>query len=219
MRQFENREEAATLLAHTLEKFCGKNPLILGIPRGGVVMAQILAEQLEGEMDVVLVRKLRAPDQPELAVGAIDENGTVFMADFAQTLDLPPSYLDREIQTQLEILKERRRRYTPFNTRINPTGRIVVVVDDGIATGSTFQAALHFLRLQNPARLIAATAVAPAESLNHIRPLADEVFCLETPHTFSAVGQFFKDFSQVSDEEVEEVLKRKASPSSSIFRE
>lgn len=205
---FRNREQAAQLLAQRLARYRGKNPLVLAIPRGAVPMARIIADELQGELDVVLVRKLRHPQQQELAIGSIDEVGHAFLSDYARQLEIPESYLEAEKREQLDILKQRRHLYTHDRPSINPTERTVIVVDDGIATGSTVIAALHLLRTKKPAKLIVATAVAPATTIEKIRPYADEIVCLEIPWEFYAVGQFFEDFSQVSDEEVCQILKK-----------
>jgi len=206
---FRDREQAAEQLAKALEKYRGKNPLILAIPRGAVPMAARIAEFLGGEADVVLVRKLRAPDQPELAVGAIDESGHYYLHPYAQALDLDDAYLEREKQFQMRTLRERRALYTPARPPVDPKGRVVIVVDDGIATGSTMIAALQALRVKGPERLVAATAVAPADTLRRLEAYADEIVCLEVPPYFHAVGEFFEDFSQVSDEEVVALLRRR----------
>ncbi len=174
-------------------------------------MARLLADLLGGEVDVVLVHKLRAPMQPELAIGSVDEAGHVYLTDYARALSLPERYIELEKQAQMKTLIMRRRQYTSVHPPIDPGGRIVIVVDDGIATGSTMLAALRSIRSRNPERLIAATAVAPLENLEKIRPFADEVVCLETPEDFDAVGQFFGDFPQVTDEEAVELLARKVS--------
>ncbi len=199
---FKNREQAARLLAAKLSRYRKQHPLVLGIPRGAVPMARVIADALDGEVDVVLVHKLRAREQPELAIGAIDETGQSYVAEYASALDLDASYIASEKQAQLEELRRRRKLYTPVREPIDPTGRIVIVVDDGIATGSSMLAALRSLRARQPAKLIVATAVAPPDTVLRIKKEADEVICLETPELFFAVGQFFQDFSQVSDQEV-----------------
>ena len=206
--RFKNREQAAHILAKRLSKYQGKSPLVLGIPRGAVPMAKIVADTLGGELDVVLVHKLGAPGQPELAIGAVDETGHVYLGDYARAMGNSSSYVREEKQAQLKILRQRRSFYTPYRTPINPTGRIVIVVDNGIATGSTMLAALRTLRAKKPTNLIAAFAVAPAVTLTRIQAEADEVACLYAPAEFYAVGQFFEDFAQVSDEQVIEILKR-----------
>ena len=210
---FKNRDEAARQLAVKLSRYRGQHPLVLGIPRGAVPMARIMAEALDGDLDVVLVHKLRARDQPELAIGAIDETGQSHLAEYATELDFDASYIEFEKQTQLEELRRRRQMYTPVRPPIDPGGRIVIIVDDGIATGSSMLAAIRCIRARKPATLIVATAVAPPHTVGRIAKEADEVVCLETPEMFFAVGQFFHDFSQVSDDEVIAALApRRAAP-------
>ncbi len=199
---FRNREHAARLLAEALQGYRGKNPLILAIPRGAVPMGKILADTLGGELDVMLVHKLGAPGQPELAIGSVDEKGEVYLHPYAAQLGIRKEYVEKEKKEQLKVIQERRRYYTQAQTPISPQDRIVMVLDDGIATGSTMMAALGSLRKQGPKILIAVTAVAPPDTIQRLKGAADEVVCLETPEYFQAVGQFFEDFRQVSDEEV-----------------
>jgi len=204
---FRDRHDAATRLAERLDAYRGKNPLILAIPRGAVPMAKLIAEKLEGEFDVVLVRKLRAPHQPELAIGSVDESGWTFVADYAETYGANSAFIESEKQTQLQTMRQRRAQYTPVRAPIDPAGRIVIVIDDGLATGSTMISALHSLRARGPAELICAVPVSPPETLEKIKPMADQVICLEAPVFFQAVGQFYEHFAQVEDEEVIETLK------------
>jgi predicted phosphoribosyltransferase/SHS2 domain-containing protein len=199
---FRNREHAAQLLARRLAPYRGRHPLVLGIPRGAVPMAAILADALDGDLDVALVHKLGAPFQSELAIGAVDEEGHVSLAETAEQLGIDPEYIERERDAQVAMLRQRRERYTPARPRVSPEGRIVMIVDDGIATGSTLIAALRATRARKPARLIAVAAVAPVETVQKLRQEADEVVVLHAPVHFLAVGEFFQDFRQVSDEEV-----------------
>jgi putative phosphoribosyl transferase len=209
--RFKNREHAAHLLVDRLSPYYkDKNPLVLGIPRGAVPMAKIIADALGGELDVVLVRKLGHPLQPELAIGAIDENGNVFLSDYA--FEIEPEYLDLEKNRQLEVLQKRRAQYTPQRRPIDAHDRIVIVVDDGIATGSTMTAALRAVRAQKPMKLIGALAVASDDAARAMLHECDAMFCLNVSGEFFAVGQFFTDFSQVSDEDVAALLQQNDSP-------
>ena len=205
---FDSRLDAGRKLAVALARFKGRHPLILAIPRGAVGMGAVLAEQLGGELDVVLVRKLGAPHNPELAVGAVDESGWSYVADYADEIGAGPAYLAKEKAAQMERLRKRRAQYTPARPPVDPAGRIAIVVDDGIATGASMIAALHAVRAKKPERLVCAVPVAARESLEHIRPYADEVVCLSTPDDFSAVSQFYREFRQVEDEEVVALLER-----------
>jgi putative phosphoribosyl transferase len=204
---FENREHAARLLARRLSAYYkNKNPLLLAIPRGAIGMAEIIADVLGGELDVVLVHKLGAPGQPELAIGAIDETGNVFLSGYG--LDIDSAYLEAEKQAQLEVLRKRRAQYTPSRGPFDPHDRIVIVVDDGFATGSSMTAALRAIRRSKPKKLIGAVAVASPSAARAMSGEADAIVCLDVPAEFYAVGQFFEDFSQVSDEEVTAILQK-----------
>lgn len=205
---FKNRADAAQQLAKRLLHLKSEHPLVLAIPRGAVPMAKLITEALDGELDTVLVHKLGAPGNPEYAIGAVSEDGTVELSEHGRRLSA--DYIKREVSAQLQILRERRRRYTPVRAPIDPTGRIVIVVDDGSATGATMIAALQTLRQRKPGRLIAALGVAPPDTLRRIEAEADAVICLAAPAAFYAVGQHFSDFGQVSDEEVIELLRQGA---------
>jgi len=204
---FHDRNEAAIRLAKELEGYKGKQALILAIPRGAVPMAKIIADKLDGVFDVVLVRKLRAPNYPELAIGSIDESGWTYIADHAASVGADSRYIEAEKRTQMATIKQRRAQYTPVRPPIDPAGRIVIVIDDGLATGATMISALHGLRNRNPAKLICAIPVSPPETLKKVAALADEVVCLVSPDDFRAVGQFYVDFPQVEDEEVIQILR------------
>ena len=178
---FRDRVDAAEQLANALSGWRGRNPLVLGIPRGAVPMARLIAERLHGEVDVVLVRKLPAPGNPEYAIGAIDESGWSYISDPASAAAAGEAYLAAEKERQLRTLRERRTAYSAQRGAIDPRDRIVIVVDDGLATGSTMIAALHALKARGAARLVCAVPVAPPESLARLRQYCDEVVCLDTP--------------------------------------
>lgn len=208
--RFRDREEAARLLAARLEQYRGRRPLVLGLPRGGVPMARIVADALEGDVDVVLVRKLRAPDQPELAIGALDEAGHVVRGEYFSMA--PEGYVQDEVREQQAVLRARRRQYTRARPPISPTARPVILVDDGMATGATMLAAVHTIRQQRPAQVVVATGVASRQALDQVRAAADEVVCLFAPPHFYAVGEFYEDFAEVGDDQVVAALAPRRDP-------
>lgn len=204
MKPFADRTEAAEDLALRLQEYRGRHPLILAIPRGAVPMGKVLAERLDGQLDIVLVHKLGAPFDPEYAIGAIDESGWVYLSEGVSDQD---DMLLKEIATeQLDALKKRRIRYTPYAHPVDPAGRIVIVVDDGLATGATMIAALHSVRARHPAELVCAVPVAASDSLEKVAPLADKVVCLHASRSFAAVSQFYRHFAAVEDDEVTRIL-------------
>jgi len=199
---FRDREHAAQLLAHALRRYKDRHVLVRAIPRGAVPMGRIIADELGGELDVVLVRKLAAPNAPELAIGAVDENGETFLPEGLDHVHVSQGYIEVERARQLAVLRERRALYTPHHASISPAGRIVIVLDDGIATGATMIAALRATRHKDPAELIAASGVIARETFDSVAAEADRVVCLQTPEYFGAVGHFFEHFDPVADEEV-----------------
>lgn len=203
---FRNREDAARQLAIALAKFRGSRPVILAIPRGAVPMGRILADALDAELDVVLVRKLGAPGNPEFAIGAVDERGAVMLGEYVEASGADRAYVEQEARRQLELIRARRASYRPGQAPVALAGRTVIVVDDGLATGSTMIAALKAARAQAPAHLVCAVPVAAGDSLSDVARFADEVVCLATPWPFGAVGYFYRDFSGVSDEDVVALL-------------
>jgi predicted phosphoribosyltransferase len=204
--RFRNRDEAASLLADRLESYRSQHPLVLGIPRGGMPMAGLIAERLGADLDVMLVHKLRAPLQPELAVGSIDEAGRVYLAPFAKELAIDEREWDAEKREQLTTLRRRRERYTATHPRVGLAGRTVILVDDGLATGSTAIAAVRAARAEGASRIVVAVGVAPRDTISRLRREADDVVCLHAPAAFGAVGEFFADFSEVTDDDVVRLL-------------
>lgn len=206
-RFFDDRIDAARQLADALLGHRGSRPLVLAIPRGAVPMGAHLARALGGELDVVLVRKLGAPGNPEFAVGAVAEDGWTYLPDYARDMGFDERVLAPERDAQMALMRRRRAEYTPQRAAIDPEGRTCIVVDDGLATGSTMMAALHAVRSRRPARLVCAVPVAAPESLERVRAAADEVVCLSAPPAFQAVSQFYREFPQVDDAEVARLLE------------
>jgi len=206
--RFTDRRDAGAQLASALARFRGQRPLVLAIPRGAVTMGQVIASTLGGDFDVVLVRKLGAPANPELAVGAVDESGWAHVAEFAEAMGATRAYLAEETARQLAILRRRRALYTPAREAVDPRGRVAIVVDDGLATGATMIAALHAVRAQRPARLVCAVPVAAPDGVAQVRTHADEFICLHTPEGFHSVAAYYRDFPQVTDEAVVEALRQ-----------
>lgn len=213
---FRDRIDAARQLAAALEKFRGSKPVILAIPRGAVPMGRIIADALQGELDVVLVRKIGAPGNPEFAIGAVDEQGRLMLGPYAQQVGADAEFIEDEVQRQLHLIRRRRQTYRPGKPAVALGGRTVIVVDDGLATGSTMIAALQAVRGQNPARLVCAVPVAARDSLAHVAEFADEVVCLATPQPFHAVGLYYRDFTGVTDDEVIELLATTPAPSTHV---
>ncbi|HEU4664478.1 MAG TPA: alpha/beta fold hydrolase [Dokdonella sp.] len=215
---FADREDAARSLGEALAKYRGQNPLVLAIPRGAVPIARIVADMLGGELDIVLVRKLGAPDNPELAIGAVDERGSVMLNENARWFGADDAYVVAEAKRQLDVIRERRQRYCAGRAAADVGGRVVIVVDDGLATGATMIAALRALRARHPARLVCAVPVAARDSLAEVSRHADDTVCLATPSPFHAVGLYYKDFSAVEDDEVIGLLGQQGSTATAVSR-
>lgn len=210
---FVDRVEAGRLLAEALADLRGQHPLVLGIPRGGLVLAAQLAQALQGELDLALARKLRAPRNPELAIGAMSEDGRAFVDDhLLHYLGVSPQLLAQEQARVREEIAERKRAYRAVCAPLALTGRLVVITDDGLATGATMRAALRAARDAGPARLICAVPVGAEPTLADLAHLADELVCLRAPRAFSAVGQFYLDFTQVEERAVLAILEQQRRP-------
>lgn len=206
---FADRSTAGRRLAGALHKFKSTRPLVLALPRGGVPVAFEIAEGLDADLDLLLVRKLGAPGQPELGIGAVidgEQPEVVLNDDIVGRMHLPAGYIDGEVHRQLKEIERRRDQYLGGASPLPIEGRVVIVVDDGIATGATVRAALRAMRKKKPARLVLAVPVAPSDSLASLAAECDEILCLATPEPFFAVGAHYSDFTQTSDDEVKRLL-------------
>lgn len=207
---FNDRAEAGSLLVERLRDTDtdSEKPLVLAIPRGGIEVGAAIARGLGCELDVVLSRKLRAPQQPELALGAVSESGVVYLNRFAAAMtNAGNAYVEAERTKQLAEIDRRRKMFRAVRPQADVRGRTVILTDDGIATGATMIAALKTVRASGAKKLIVAVPVGPTDRIEALRPLCDRVECLIEPADFWAVGQFYRDFEQVSDERVVELLR------------
>ena len=213
--RFTDREEAGRLLAARVAALRLRNPVVYALPRGGVPVAAEVANALHAPLDLVLVRKIGAPGQPELALGAVvdgDAPEMVLNAEIVAATGASEAFIEAARRRELAEIERRRRRYLGGLRRVDPAGRDAVVVDDGIATGATARAALHALRRRGPARLVLATPVAPADTLEALRGEVDEIVCLLVPAPFFGIGAFYRDFHQLTDDEVIDLLAARSPP-------
>ena len=210
---FKDRRHAGELLARALiEKFNGNliNPVVVAIPRRGVVVAEPIAEALKAPIELIILRKVGAPFNEEFAVGAVTEDGYLLLNPSVplERLGITKEYLERKAKEELAEIERRRRKYLSGLKRVPLEGRDIILVDDGIATGLTVKAAISSLRRTNPNRIVLAVPVMPADKLSEFSELVDDLVVLYAPEFFQAVGQFYQDFSQTTDEEVIEILRR-----------
>ncbi len=205
---FRDRQEAGRLLARELAEFRRQNAVVLGIPRGGIVVARELARALEADLDIVLAHKLRTPGHAELAMGSIAEDGKLFLNETViQELNVDRAYIKQEKARQLAEIARRTELIRRIRPKVPLGGRTVIVTDDGVATGATTQAALWAVRTERPGRLIAALPVGPEDTITRLSEDVDEMICLRTPPLFAAVGQFYSSFYPVEDEEMLKILQ------------
>lgn len=205
---FKDRAEAGWMLVERLRGEQLDKPLVLAIPRGGVEIGAVLARGLGAELDVVLSRKLRAPHQPELALGAVSETGVVYLNHFAAAMtDAGDAYVEAERARQMGEIERRRELFRAIRPQAAIRGRTVILTDDGIATGATMIAAARTVRAAAPREIIVAVPVASPDRLDAIRPLCERVVCLIESEAFFAIGQFYRDFDQVEDDRVVELLR------------
>jgi putative phosphoribosyl transferase len=213
--RFDNRDQAGQLLAKKLTKYANRRDvLVLGIPRGGVSVAFQIAKALHAPLDILICRKLGTPGQEELALGAIASGGVrVLNADVVELLGIPEAEIERIAANEQQELERRERAYRGERPPLEIRNRTVIIVDDGIATGSNMTAAIRALRQMKPARIVVAVPVAPFWTCESLKKEADEVVSLEIPQSFQAIGQFYLDFSEVTDAQVYELLQRAVHPS------
>jgi predicted phosphoribosyltransferase len=209
---FTDRRAAGRALAVMLQHYARRNDVIvLALPRGGVPVAFEVARALDAPLDVFLVRKLGTPGQPELAMGAIASGGIrVLNDDVVRWLAIPPDQIDAVARQEQHELERREAVYRKGTTVPPLTGRTVLLVDDGLATGSTMRAAVQAVKQQQPARVIVAVPVGASDTCDELRAVADEVICARTPTPFAAVGQWYLDFVQTTDDEVRALLSERA---------
>lgn len=208
-RAFVDRKDAGHQLAAALEHVRHRDPLVIGLPRGGVVVAAVVAEALDADLDILVVRKIGAPGQPELGLGAIAEGGVLLLNEpLMDRLGVTREQLQPTIERSLAELDRRRDLYRGGTEPIEVTGRTVVLVDDGLATGGTAKAAIDTLRHLGAGTVIVAVPVGAPSTIRELEALVEEVVCLSAPRTLMAIGQHYADFTQTSDEEVLALLER-----------
>jgi len=212
---FTDRREAGRELARLLARYRAERPVILAVPRGGVIVGEEVARALQAPLDVIVARKIGAPAQPELAIGAVvggEPPLRLINRELVELLGVSDDYLEREARRQEEEIRRRLERFRGRRPPLELRGRTVILVDDGIATGYTMRAALAAVRRQAPARVVVAVPVAPPETVRMLAEEADEIVCLATPSPFYAVGAWYREFPQVSDDEVAAILVSAAEP-------
>lgn len=207
---FRDRKDAGKLLAKLLKEYeNNKSSIVIGLPRGGVVVAAEVAHQLKLPLDILCPRKLGAPYQPELAIGAVTETGEgILNEDVIAAVGASKAYLDAVIKKQTEVAQQRAKLYRKGRALLDLKDKIVILVDDGLATGATMKAAIASAKALEASKIVVAVPVAPEDTLNEIGEQVDEVKCIETPYPFYAVGAFYSDFSQTEDDEVIHLLQK-----------
>ena len=211
MMMFQNRSAAGRGLAKALAEYKGRNAVVLALPRGGVPVAAEVAAALNAPLDLILVRKIGVPTQPELAMGAVVDGTAPIVVRNEDVIELSGTTAEEfkaECESELAEIERRRQLYIGERARAEIADQVVIVIDDGIATGATVRAALQAIRNRKPKELVLAVPVAPDDTLANLRPEVDALICLETPESFQAIGYFYRDFRQVSDQEVVAILKR-----------
>lgn len=205
---FKNRTDAGHQLANVLDDHDLKADLVLAIPRGGLPVGRIVADRLDIPLDIVSARKLGAPSNPELAIGAVASDGSVWLDHtIIDVYEVEQEYLDEQIEREQAVAQEKVDRYRVDRAPLELTDKTVLIVDDGVATGATVTACIRFVKNARAERVIVAMPVAPPDTVGRLLTEADEVICVETPPHFRAVGQFYESFAQVSDDQARTYLK------------
>jgi len=200
---FSSRVEAGKLLADKIKNIVSAKSIVLGIPRGGIIVANEIAKKLKLQLDIVLSRKIGAPLNPEFAIGAVSEDGNIFTdEDILRREKINKDYIERESKFQIQEIQRRIKKYRQVKEKISLKDKTVIITDDGVATGATMQAAAWSAQGDKPNKIIVALPVGPEDTLKRLKDSVDEVICLRVPDFFSAVGQFYADFPQIEDEEV-----------------
>ena len=211
MMAFSDRSDAGRRLAKALSKYEDSNTVVLALPRGGVPVAAEVAAALNAPLDLILVRKIGVPVQPELAMGAVVDGAAPIIVRNDEVIELTGTTareFDEACARELAEIERRRQLYIGERARVEIAGHVVILIDDGIATGATTRAALQAIRKRKPKELVLAVPVAPPETIRQLVKEVDTLICLETPEDFGAIGYFYRDFRQVSDREVIEILNR-----------
>jgi predicted phosphoribosyltransferase len=200
---FSSRVEAGKLLADNIKNIVSAKSIVLGIPRGGIIVANEIAKKLKLQLDIVLSRKIGAPLNPEFAIGAVSEDGNIFTdEDILRREKINKDYIERESKFQIQEIQRRIKKYRQVKEKISLKDKTVIITDDGVATGATMHAAAWSAQGDKPKKIIVALPVGPEDTLKRLKDSVDEVICLRVPDFFSAVGQFYADFPQIEDEEV-----------------
>ena len=205
---FKNRVDAAKRLARKLEWLKKEDPIILAIPRGGVVTGDVIASELGAKLDILVSRKIGAPHNQELAIGAVTHDGSYFPnIDITMMLHVPQNYIDSAISAQMKEIERRLMRFRGTK-EYHIEGRTVVLVDDGIATGATMFVAIQWVKKQKPKQIIVAIPVGPKDTIEKLNETVDKVIVLQSPLYFNAVGEFYREFDQVEDYQVQEIMSK-----------
>jgi putative phosphoribosyl transferase len=205
---FKDRTDAAKKLAEKLLWLKDENPIILAIPRGGVIIGDVISSILNCKLDIIVSRKIGAPDNQELAIGAVMHDGSYFPnVEITRMLNIPESFVEEETARQRKEIERRLMKFSGIK-EYDLAGKTVVLVDDGIATGATMSVSAHWIKKQKPKKLIIAIPVGPPETICKLNQIADKVVVLQSPCIFNAVGEFYEVFDQVNDEEVQKIMKK-----------